>query len=180
MKRLPHLLRSTLAILTGLLLAGALAAPASADEFQYAPTPFELQDTGEDLCTFFNTAGLASWPPITDPGAGPTVDIVGEGWISYAPPDTICLSMVPFPRHIEFTGYSGDEPVGFQVESFDRIDDGGPFGRFFYDFSFASPDDAPIDYVTVAMCYTLVDVIGEEVECDEPIVVEPAGIGTQE
>lgn len=178
--RLRTLLRSTLALLGGLLLASALAAPASADELRYAPTPFELQDTGEDLCTHFNTAGLAAWPSIADPGAGPTVDIVGEGWISHAPPETVCLSIVPHPRHIEFTGYAGDEPVGFHTEPFDRPDDGGPFGRFFYDFTFDSPDGAPIDYVTVAMCYTPIDVIGEEAVCDEPVVLEPNGTSPQE
>lgn len=178
MKRLPHLLRSTIAVLAGLLLAGALASPASADDFQSSPTPFELQDVGEDYCTFFNTAGLAAWP-VAEPSQFPTVRIEGEGWISHAPPGTVCLAVEPLPRHILFTSYVDREPVDTHVEPFDRVDDGGPFGRFFYEFSFASPDSAPIDYVTVAMCRTGLDDSNQNVHCDEPVVVEP-GMGTGE
>lgn len=174
MSRLPRLIRAIPAAVGGLLLAGALAAPAPADELQSAPTPFELQDIGEDLCTYFDTAGLAAWPSTTDPGAGAAVDIAGEGWISHAPPEAVCLSVDPSPRHIEFTAYTDHKPVGLHSEPFDRIDEGGPFERFSYDFSFTSPQDAPIDYVTVAICRTLPD---EEVECGEPAVVEPNGMG---
>ncbi|WP_026929709.1 hypothetical protein [Glycomyces tenuis] len=179
MKRLSRLLRSALAVLAGLLLAASLTAPASADDFQYAPTPFELQDVGEDFCTFFNTAGLAAWP-IAEPSQFPTVNIQGDGWISYAPPDTICLSVEPSPRHILFTAYVDREPVDAHVEPFDRIDNGGPFEWFSYDFSFMSPVYAPIDYVTVEMCHTYIDDTGPVVECDEPAVVEPGGPGTGE
>lgn len=166
MTRSFRLLRAALAALGGLLLAGALAAPAAA-----APASFEVSDVGEDLCTFYDTKGEAEWFGPVDPVV-PQVRITGIGEISHAPPDTICLDVVPFERQIEFTAYVHDEPVDQHVEPYDRPVIGpGPGIEFTYGFSLFGPEYTPIDYVTVAICQ--VEDTGWGDRCTEPAVVGP-------
>ena len=165
MTRPLRLVRTAFAAIGGLLLAGALAAPAAA-----APASFEVSDTGEDRCTFYDAKGEAEWSGLYDP-AVPQVRITGLGEISHAEPGTVCLDVEPAERRIEFTAFYRDEPVDTHVEPFDRMSVGpGPGIVFSYDFTLAGLADAPVEYVTVAIC-KVDDVIGER--CTEPAVVGP-------
>ncbi|WP_157930421.1 cellulose binding domain-containing protein [Glycomyces xiaoerkulensis] len=178
MKRSPHLLRTALAAIGGLFLAGVLAAPAAAEHPTYAPSPFEVTDTGEDLCTEFYSEGRAFWPASHDPEA-PSVQVEGTGTLLYPPPDTICLSVVPSPRQIEFTGYVAGEAVAEHAEPFDRPDTGPDTGPAFdYSFSMASPDGSEIERLTVAVC----TVPGEyesdwDGRCGDGVTVRPGSGG---
>lgn len=166
MSRPFRLARAALAALGGLLLAGLLATPAAA-----APASFEVHDVGEDLCTFYDTKGEAEWFGLEDPVAS-QVRITGIGAVSHAPPDTICLSVVPAERQIEFIAYVREEPVDAHVEPFDRLSPGPwPGTEFPYEFSLTGPEYTPIDYVTVAICK--VEYTGFGDRCTEPVVVGP-------
>ncbi|WP_026925014.1 hypothetical protein [Glycomyces arizonensis] len=179
MNRIPSLRRTLTALAAGWLLAAALAAPAAASHPQYAPTPFKIGDVGEDLCTYFDTEGEASWPAVHAPQV-PSVEISGTAVISHAPPETICLSVVPFPRHIEFIGYIRDEPVAEHAVPFKVADDGGGFpgSGFEYEFSLVAPSGNPIDYVTAAICKDgIADDSSWEDDCTEAVVIVPGGQG---
>lgn len=177
MKRLPDLFRSAIAVLAGLLLAGTLASPAAAEDLAHNDIPFELQDRGEDLCTEFHTAGLAGWAAAL--GTEETwVDINGVGWLDYPPPETMCLAVVPSPRHISFTAYIDREPVDSHVEPFDRAPATfQPVEKFAYEFSLSAPDGTPIDYVTAAICRTQFTDVGPLVRCGEPVMISRLSVG---
>lgn len=169
MTRPLKLLRAALAVIGGVLLAAALAAPASASH-----PHFEVSDTGEDLCTYYDAKGEAAWSGGDSPDdpAIPYVQIDGVGQVSYAPPGTICLSVVPYEREIEFIAYIEEKPVDEHTEPFTRFSTGpGPGIDFSYSFSLYGEAGAPIDYFTVAICTT--EDSGAGKQCTEPVFVGP-------
>lgn len=176
MQRPPDLWRALLALGAGLVLAGALASPAAADHPEYAPTPFSVGQTGEDLCTVFHTRGEASWPAVHEPET-PSVRIEGSGEILPPRPGEVCLQVEPHKRHIKFTGHVHDWPAVEHVEPFDRPDEGGPYRgpRFDYAFSLTAPGGAPIEYVTVAICVLPGEGGDPRERCGPPVLVEPGG-----
>ena len=157
MNHVPTPLRASLASATGILFALAAAAPASA-----TPTPFSLNDIGEDLCTNFGTDGTANWPDIV---VAPTVEFAGTAATTQVG-DGPCLDIVPEPRHIEFLAYDGKELVDAHTLPFTVQD-----SKFEYAFELNAAEDAQISHVTVAICITD-DIIGEPAhDCTEPVEI---------
>jgi cellulase/cellobiase CelA1 len=145
MKRPPRLLRA-LAVLTGLLTAGALAAPAAAEHPEQAPTPFYNSVRGEDGCTLFETSGEASWPAVHPPEEH-RVAVSGVAVIRDGSDGNPCLPVIPADRQIEFTGHVNDwaaveHIVPMPLGSADQT----------YAFDLVAPGGAPIEYVTMKIC----------------------------
>ncbi|HEU5128983.1 MAG TPA: hypothetical protein VFU12_13415 [Glycomyces sp.] len=165
--RLPHLARAALAVLGGLLLAGALAAPASADEPQSAPAPFYNSATGEDGCTLFATAGEADWPDFYPvPNA---VAITGKASVGPdAPPGHPCLPVVPADRQIEFTGHVNDWAAVEHI-----VPMPASVSESEYAFDLEAPDGAAIEYITMRICRE--PGIGGDWpgRCGETVLIEP-------
>jgi hypothetical protein len=136
--------------LGGLLLAGALAAPAAAEAPQSAPTPFYNSVEAEDGCTLFETAGETDWAEFSPPESKP-VTITGKLSIgSGAPPGRPCLPVVPADRQIEFTGHVNDWPaVEHIVPMPTHVREGE------YEFDLEAPGGAEIEYITVRICREL-------------------------
>jgi hypothetical protein len=151
-------LRSALAVVAGVLFAFA-ASPASA-----APTPFVVTDTGEDICTHYESNGTANWPDIV---VAPTVEIEGAA-ITYLEGEH-CLDVVPEDRHIEFLAYYGKEVVdGRNVPLPGRED------KFEYAFALNTAEYKSITHVTVAICISP-DVMSQPShQCTEPVHLGPS------
>jgi hypothetical protein len=158
-KPAPTLLRGALASAAGVLFAFAAASPASA-----APAPFLVTDTGEDLCTHYESNGTANWPDIV---IAPTVEIEGAA-VTYLE-GSPCLDVVPDERHLEFLAYDGKDVVDAQTLALPGRED-----KFEYAFSLSTTADRSITHVTVAICRTP-DVIGQPVhDCTEPVQLDPS------
>jgi hypothetical protein len=157
--RVPTPLRACLASAAGILFALAAATPASA-----APTPFSLNDIGEDLCTDFDTVGTADWPAIV---VAPTVEFAGTGATTLVDDERPCLDVVPEPRHIEFLAYYDKELVDSRTLPFTVQE-----SKFEYAFALNAAEDEQITHVTVAICITD-GIIGQpEHDCTEPVRID--------
>lgn len=175
MKRFPALGRTALAVLAGLLLAGALAAPAAADDFYYAPTPFYNSVVGDDSCSLFETTGMASWPAVPPPGAS-HVGISGKAAVTDAQTGELCLPVIPPDRQIEFTGHVNDWPAVEHIVPlpFDSPD-------FEYEFDLAAPGGSEIEYVTMRICKErLPDGSDWSGRCGENVLIERGGAVEEE
>ncbi|WP_199035528.1 cellulose binding domain-containing protein [Glycomyces salinus] len=163
------LLRGGLAIAAGLLLSGALAAPASADHPEPPPRPFQAEDAGEDGCTIFETGGEALWRA-THPGEDHRVEISGEARVVQTPgAPGYCLPVIPADRQIEFTAYAGGAAVAEHIEP---IDAAASPGQYQFDFSGATA----FDRLTVAVCQERrEDGSSWEGRCGDEVTVRPDG-----
>ncbi|THV41739.1 hypothetical protein [Glycomyces buryatensis] len=163
MKRPFKTLRAAAALAAGILLALAVSSPASA-----APMYFETNDLGEDLCTYYETAGEAEWPTFT---VEPVVVITGKAATTVLS-DRNCLHVIPYERHIEFVAYADDRPVSEHREALENSR-----SSFEYSFSLESTWEEPIDYLTVAICRTVPSDVPYD-DCTEPVYVYPGPVTT--
>ncbi|WP_100444198.1 cellulose binding domain-containing protein [Glycomyces xiaoerkulensis] len=155
------LLRLVTAGTAALIATAAFTAPASAAHPERPPQEFAADQTGEDLCTDFHTSGEVAFPAYHPPEE-PSAAFRGETAVGTAAGP--CVPRENHPRRVEFTAYSGDDPVA------SRTVPAEPGGRYEFDLVSASG----IDHVTVAVC---IDPDAESVEdrCGEAAVIGPGG-----
>ncbi|WP_026929708.1 cellulose binding domain-containing protein [Glycomyces tenuis] len=170
MRPLHGLARTALAVLAGLLLAGALAAPAAAEHPEQAPTPFYNSALGDDGCSLFETTGAASWPAVHPPET-PRVVISGMAAVTGSQTGEICLPVVPPDRRIEFTGHVNDWPAVEHVVPLPYDSPG-----FEYEFALEAPGGSEIEYVTMRICKErLPDGSDWTGRCGENVLTEQGG-----
>ena len=162
-----RLIRPVLATLTtaaaALAMAASTAAPAAADELQRPPYTYHATDLGEDLCTTFETKGEVFFD-FDSPAIGPTARFAGETGVQVAE-DQICLDVVPFPRHVEFTVYDANgSPVAADRVPVVPVTE--------YDLTLVSTEG--LRYVTVAVCVSEdIDPLPRQERCGEEVVLTP-------
>lgn len=141
------LLKTGVALASGLVLAATAAGPVAADHPDPLPRPFQAEDAGEDACTFFETDGDAAFAA-AHPPEDERIEIWGEALITHAPHGTPCQPVIVADRQIEFIAYAGDEPVAEHIEPFDPLADTSA-----YQFELTAPAAAgAIERLTVAVC----------------------------